>query len=94
MPRNFLELILVRIVRLSVEGYSRREVANILGVSQECIDKILRRILDEKTDGWSNGQRQPFHLGSSSALGDDPPISEEVVGLEHCKQASACWLSV
>ena len=36
------EQILVRIVRLPAEGYSQREVARMLGVSQGCINKILR----------------------------------------------------
>ena len=34
MPRNLQEQILVHIVRLSTEGYSQREVAIMLGVSQ------------------------------------------------------------
>ena len=43
MPQNLPEQILQRIVRLSADGNSQREVARMLGVSQECICKILRR---------------------------------------------------
>ena len=43
MPQNLPEQILQRIVRLSADGSSQREVARMLGVSQECISKILRR---------------------------------------------------
>ena len=43
MPQNMPEQILQRIVRLSADGNSQREVARMLGVSQGCISKILRR---------------------------------------------------
>ena len=43
MPQNLPEQILQRIVRLSTDGNSLREVATMLGVSQGCISKILRR---------------------------------------------------
>ena len=43
MSQNLPEQILQRIVRLSVDGNSQREVAWMLGVSQGCISKILRR---------------------------------------------------
>ena len=42
MPYNLLEQILVCIVRLSSKGYSQREVARMLDVSQRCVSKILR----------------------------------------------------
>ena len=42
MPQNLPEQILQRIVRLSADGNSQREVARMLGVSQGCISKILR----------------------------------------------------
>ena len=38
------------------------------------------------------GQGQSFHLGSSSSCGDDPPISEEVVRMEH--DETSFWLLV
>ena len=50
--------------------------------------------LPEKTESWFKWSRTSFHLGSLSAYGDDPPISEDVVRLEHCKQACTCWLLV
>ena len=43
MPQNLPEQILQRIVRLSADCNSQREVASMLGVSQGCISKILRR---------------------------------------------------
>ena len=43
MPQNLPEQKLQRIVRLSANGNSQREVARMLGVSQGCISKILRR---------------------------------------------------
>ena len=43
MPQNLPEQILQRIVRLSADGNFQREVARMLGVSQGCISKILRR---------------------------------------------------
>ena len=43
MPQNLPEQILQRIVRLSADGNSQREVARMLGVSEGCISKILRR---------------------------------------------------
>ena len=42
MPQNLPEQILQRIVRLSADGNSQREVARILEASQGCISKILR----------------------------------------------------
>ena len=42
MPQNLPQQILQRIVRLSADGNSQREVARMLGVSQRCISKILR----------------------------------------------------
>ena len=42
MPQNLPEQILQRIVRLSADGNSQREVARMLGVSQGCTSKILR----------------------------------------------------
>ena len=45
MPKNLPEKILQRIVRLSADGNSQREVARMLGVSQGCISKILQRNL-------------------------------------------------
>ena len=41
MPKNLPQQILQRIVRLSADGNSQREVARILGVSQGCISNIL-----------------------------------------------------
>ena len=94
---NLQEQILVCIARLSAEGYSQREVARMLGVSQGCVSKILRRNRDtgrphqrwcggrrsltEKADSWS-GQGQSLNLGSLSTRGDDLPIWEEVVSSE------------
>ena len=46
MPQNLPEQILQRIVRLSADGNSQREVARMLGVSQGCINKILGRNRD------------------------------------------------
>ena len=43
MPQNLPQQILQRIVRLSADGNSQREVARMLGVSQGCISKIWRR---------------------------------------------------
>ena len=43
MPQNLSEQILQRIFRLSADGNSQREVSRMLGVSQWCITKILRR---------------------------------------------------
>ena len=43
MPENLPEQILQRIVMLLANGKSQREVARMLGVSQRCIRKILRR---------------------------------------------------
>ena len=43
MPQHLSEQILQRIVRLSADGNSRREVTMMLGVSQGCTSKILRR---------------------------------------------------
>ena len=43
MPQNLPEQMLQRIVRLSANGNSQREVARMLGVSQGWISKILRR---------------------------------------------------
>jgi transposase len=43
MPQNLPQQILQRIVRLSADGNSQREVARMLGVSQGCVSKILRR---------------------------------------------------
>ena len=43
MPQNLPEQILQWIFRLSADGNSQREVARMLGVSQGCISKILRR---------------------------------------------------
>ena len=42
MPQNLPEQILQRIVRLSTDDNSQREVARMLRVSQGCISKILR----------------------------------------------------
>ena len=42
MPQNLPEQILQRIVRLSADGNSQREVARMLGLSQGCISKNLR----------------------------------------------------
>ena len=44
-----------RIVRLSADGNSQREVARMLGVSQGCISKILRR--NRKTGRQHHGKR-------------------------------------
>ena len=44
MQRNLQKQRFLRIVRLSAEGYS--QVARILGVSQGCVSKILRRNRD------------------------------------------------
>ena len=58
MPQNLPEQILQRIVRLSADGYSQQEVARMLGVSQGCISKILRRNREtgrphqRKRGGW------------------------------------------
>ena len=46
MKRNLREQILFRIVRLSGEGYFQQEVVRMLGVSQECVSKILQRNRD------------------------------------------------
>ena len=43
MLQNLPEQKLLRIVRLSADGNSQREVARMLGVSQGCISKSLRR---------------------------------------------------
>ena len=43
MPQKLAEQILQRIVRLSADGNSQREVAGMLGVSKGWISKILRR---------------------------------------------------
>ena len=43
MPQNLLEQILQRIVRLSADSNSQREVARMLRVSQGCINKFLLR---------------------------------------------------
>ena len=43
MPQNLPEQILQRIVRLSADDNSQREVTRMLGVSQGVISKILRR---------------------------------------------------
>ena len=43
MPQNFPQQILQRVVRLTADGNFQREVARMLGVSQVCIMKILRR---------------------------------------------------
>ena len=43
MPQNLPEQILQRIVRLLADANSQQEVARMLGVSQGCISKILRR---------------------------------------------------
>ena len=43
MPQNLPEQILQRIVWLSADGNSQREVAWMLEVSQGCISKIFRR---------------------------------------------------
>ena len=43
MPQHLPEQILQRIVRLSTNGISQREVARMMGVSQGCISKILLR---------------------------------------------------
>lgn len=43
MPYNLQPQILQRIVALSAAGHSQREVAVVLGVSQGCISKVLRR---------------------------------------------------
>ena len=42
MPQNLPEQILQRIVKLSADVNSQREVARMLGLSQGCISKILR----------------------------------------------------
>ena len=98
---NFQEQILAYNIRLSAEGYSRQEAARMLGVSQECIGKLfatqMRRWLAKSGEAWGSEESekgQLCHLGSWSAHGDDPPISEDVVNLEDCKQASGCWLLV
>ena len=49
MPQNLPEQVLQRIVRLSADSNSQREVARMLGVSQGCISKILRRNRDWPT---------------------------------------------
>ena len=43
MPQNLPQQILQRIVRLSADGNSQREVARMLGMSQGYISKILQR---------------------------------------------------
>lgn len=43
MPHNLQPQILQRIVALSGEGHSQREVARMLGVTQGCVSKVLRR---------------------------------------------------
>ena len=43
MPQNLPEQILQRNVKLSADSNSQREVARMLGLSQGCISKILRR---------------------------------------------------
>ena len=42
----------------------------------------------------SNGDTRFISAPFLCTRGDDPPISEEVVISEHCKQASVCWLSL
>ena len=49
MPQNLPEQILQRIVRLSADGNSLREVARMLGMSEGCISKILRRSRESPT---------------------------------------------
>ena len=43
MPQNLPQQILQRIVRVLAHGNSQQEVARMLGVSQGCISKIMRR---------------------------------------------------
>jgi len=49
MPQNLPQQILQRIVRLSADGNSQREVARMLGVSQGCVSKILTQPRDWPT---------------------------------------------
>ena len=61
MPQNLPEQILQRIVKLSVDGNSLREVAKMLGMSQGCISKILRR-------NWKTGQPHQRKCGGSMKI--------------------------
>ena len=86
------------------EWFSVRSGKNVGCVTNMCQPTLVGHISGgmEVRGVWTkpeqtanpNGQRQSFHIGSSSARGNDPPISDEVVSSEHCKQASGCWLSV
>ena len=61
MPRNLQDQISLRIVRLSAEGYSQKEVARMLDVSQTCVSKILRRERD-------TGRPHPRRRGDRRSL--------------------------
>ena len=65
MPQNFPEQILQRIVRLLADGNSQREVARMLGVSQGCISKILRR-------NRETGRPHQRKLGGSMKISTPP----------------------
>ena len=103
MPQNLPQQILQRIVRLSAYGICQGGVARMLGMSQECISKILQRNRETGRPPWRfdenlqdmrrlsiapNGQNELLHLSSSSANADDPPIWEADVSSNHSETAS------
>ena len=61
MPQNLPEQILQQIVRLLADGNSQREVARMLGVSEGCISKILRR-------NWETGRPHQRKRGGSMKI--------------------------
>ena len=92
MPRNLQEQLLVHIVRLSAEGYSQWEVARMLGVSQGCVSKILRRNKD--TGPWFNRKMSSYqyrksHYGDKTIL--RPPYLPNGISYTG-KMASLYWI--